>query len=291
MRAVWGEWAGRAAAVFFALYYAYYAYIEIVRMLLYTKQWSLPQTTPWLVMLLMLIPTYTVARGGSRILGRYIELIFFLSLMVPLPYLYTLQDAHWLHLLPVVKDGWRPILSAFRESLLYYTGFGVSLMLYPFLEHKDKASAGIVISSTLSMLAYLFIVIVCFVYFSPDEMKLYNDPVINILKTIQFKFIERFEVLMTSFFLFLFSTSWITTLYLCAFCTSWLFQRQDHRPHLRLLCLIVGIGTYFYMPTFNESGRIVQFFGRIAIGVEYVLPVCLLLYMAAYDRLRRRRIE
>ena len=43
-------------------------------------------------MLLLLIPTYVIARNGLRILGRYAELVFMISLWIPFVYLLLLKD-------------------------------------------------------------------------------------------------------------------------------------------------------------------------------------------------------
>ena len=89
----------------------------------------------------------------------------------------------------------------------------------------------IVISDTLTMLGYLFITMICFVYYSPDEIQKYNQPVINMLESIEFKFIERMEMLFIAFFILIFSLAWIPAMYMGVFCTSWLFGKQDHRNH------------------------------------------------------------
>ena len=56
------------------------------------------------------------------------------------------------------------------------------------------------ISDTLTMLGYLFITMICFVYYSPDEIQKYNQPVINMLESIEFKVLERMEMLFIAFF-------------------------------------------------------------------------------------------
>ncbi|MEW9700010.1 endospore germination permease [Paenibacillus sp. SI8] len=284
-----GEWAGKAGAILYALYFLLYGYLGLVRTVLYTKAWLLPQTPGYITMLLLLIPTYTIARNGLRIIGRYVELVIFLSLWIPFVYLLPLKDAHWLHLFPIFKEGWRPIWSAFQATILSYLGFGVTLFLYPFLQNKPKASIGIAISNAMSMLLFLFITLVCFAYFSPDEMKAYNEPVVNVLKTIEFKFIERIEMLFIAFYLFIFSFSWIPTIYISVFCTSWLFAKQDHRSHLRVLWLALALVAFFYIPTFNQSDRLDKILTKAGLCFEYAFPACLLIYIWIHDRLGWRK--
>lgn len=280
-----GKWAGKVGAVLFALYLFYYSYTGIVYTILITKQYLLQQTPAYIIMLLLLIPTYVIVRDGPRILGRYVEVIMLLSLWIPFVYLIPLKEAHWLRLLPVIKEGWGPVFSAVPDTIYYHIGFSTTFILYPFLKNKRKATAGIVISYSLTMLMYLFITVVCFVYFSPDGIMDYNEPTISVLKAIEFKFISRIEVLFIAFYLLIFSLSWIPTMYMSVFCTTWLIGKHDHRNHLRLLWLFIAVGTYFFMPTFFQSEQMNIMLGQIGFVVEYMVPGCLLLYVWIHDRL------
>ncbi|NQX68048.1 endospore germination permease [Paenibacillus alba] len=284
-----GRWVGTVAAVLIGLYFFFYGYIGITRTILYVKQWLLPQTSSPLIMLLLLIPTYTIARNGLRIIGRYAELVFFISLWIPFAYILPLNDAQWLYLLPVLKEGWLPVFSAAEAALLSFSGIGVTLILYPFLLHKRQAAMGVILSNTMSMLAFLLMTLICFVYFSPNEIKGYNEPVVNVLKNIEFKFIERIEVVFISFYLFMFSLSWIPTFYACTFCISWLLGKQDHRNPLRVLWLLLAIGTFLFMPTFNQNTFMGKWLTKCAFGIEYTLPLCLLLYL--WFRVRKKKAE
>ncbi|TXK81467.1 endospore germination permease [Paenibacillus sp. N3.4] len=280
-----GKWAGKAGAILFALYFFFYGYTGLVYTVLITKQWLLPQTSALLLLILLLIPTYVIVRSGLRVLGKFVEMVILISLWIPLVYLLSLKDAHWLHLLPILDVGWKPLLSAISNTIYFHVGFVTTFILYPFLKHKQKAAKGIIISYTLTMLAYLFVTIACFAYFSPDEILAYNEPGINILRSLEFKFIERIEVLFIAFYVIIFSLSWMLPLYLCVFCTSWLFGKEDHRSHLRLLWLFIVVGTYFFMPTYNQSAQMNDALGKIGFYVEYVFPGCLLIYLYIHDRL------
>ncbi|WP_282940212.1 endospore germination permease [Paenibacillus sp. RC67] len=280
-----GRWIIGAAI---ALYFFYFGYAGIVRAVLITKIWVLPQTPSYIIMLLFLIPTYIIASNGPMILGRYAELVILMGLWVPFVYLIPFKDARWLHLLPVMKSGWSPILSALPDSIYAYVGFGATLILYPYLENKDKATLALVISNSLTLVCYLFITIACFVYFSPKEIQEYTEPVITLLKAVEFKFVERVEILFISFFLLIFSLSWIPTFYMGVFCTSRLMGSQDSRNHLKIVLILLGVGTYFFMPTSRLSVRMDAVLGRLGFMVEYLFPVCLLIYIWIYDRFQRR---
>ncbi|MBW7474283.1 spore germination protein [Paenibacillus oenotherae] len=284
---VMGMWAGKAVAFLLALYFCFLLFDGLTKTVMITKIWLLPNTPSYIIMILLLVPTYMIARHGPRIVGRYCELIVYICLWIPIIYLIPLKHSHFLHLLPPLKEGWQPVLTGVKEIIYPSLGMVATFVLYPFLKHKEKAGAAVVASNTLTMASYLFITLICFVYYSPDEITEYNNPVISILKSIEFRFIERIEVPFIAFYLTVFSLVWIPAMYLTTFCSSWLFGRTDSRGHLRVLCIATAIATYFYTPTYRQNWVIEQILTAFGLGIEYIFPVLLLAFIAVHNRMRR----
>ncbi|OPH46790.1 spore gernimation protein [Paenibacillus ferrarius] len=284
-----GKWVARAAAVLLLLYLFYFGYSCLIQTALITKEWLLPQTSAYMIILLLLIPTYVVSTSGIRIIGRYAELVTLFSLWIPLIYLIPLKESHWLHLLPLAGEGWKPISAGVPYSLYCFLGFVTTFILYPFLQNKRQASMAMTVSNTLTLLAHLFVTIVCYVYFSPEEIQFYNEPAINVLKIIEFKFIERIEVIFIAFYLLIFSLGWIPTLYLCAYCTNWLRGTKSERNHVRVLCLLLAVGSFFFIPSLHQNDRMERIFLRAGILIEYIIPICLLMWILLQNRLLQRK--
>lgn len=284
-----GRWAGVLAAMLFALYFFYLMYDGLVRTILVTKTWLLPTTQSFVLMPLLLIPAYAIVRHGLRNVARYAELVIWLSLWIPFVYLFTLKHAHWLYLLPILKGGWVPVLTAVKSTIYPMLGMVEIFVLYPHLKYKQYAAKGIVIANSITMLLYLFVTIICYVYYSPEESHLFNDPVISVLKSIEFKFIERIEVPFISYYLFIFSLIWIPTMYLISFCTAWMFKQESIVVPLRLLIVLLVIGTYFYFPTYNVSTYLGGKLTLIGLTMEYIFPICLLGYLWLYKLWKKER--
>ncbi|MDF2725862.1 MAG: spore gernimation protein [Paenibacillus sp.] len=268
-----GKWAGIAGAIGLALYFFYIAYTCLIYSVNIVKQWLMPQTPAPLILLLLLLPTGAIARGGLRIVARYAEVVFLLSFWIPFAYMIPLKDAHWLHLLPLFKEGVKPVISAVPSTFYFFAGFATTFIWYPFLKDKKRASAAIVLSNTLTLLVFLSITLVCFVYFSPDRITEYSEPAINVLKNLEFKFIERIEVLFIAFYIFSFSLSWVPFMYLGSFCTSWLFGKADHRGSLLAVWLLFAGSGFVVMPTSGQADKLNDILGKLSFGYEYSLPV------------------
>lgn len=284
-----GRWAGVAIAVLFVLYFLFYAYISLVYSTRVIKARVLQETPAFMTFALLLIPTYVVARSGIRVLGRYAELSIWLSIWIPFAFWLVWKNTHWLYLLPILQDGWQPVVKGVPGTFYFFLGFISTALLYPFLQKKEKAALGVVCAQLLTMTAYLFITVLCFVFFSPNEMKEINQPAIFILKTVELPFIEQVEGLFIVMYLFMFSLAWIPPFQFAAFCAAWATGRADHRLYLRVMLAAALVYAYFYVPGFDTTYALGEWLTKIGIGLEYVFPFVLLLLLWLYDRLRGSR--
>lgn len=289
---LFGKIVGKAFVVIYMMYFAFYTCIVLVNAMLFLKGWLLPKTPDYIVIFLFSIPTFFVARNGPRIIGRYSELFFYMALWIPLFFLIPLKEnGGWMPLFPLLKEGWKPVLTAVPTTIFAYLGFDIAFFLYPFLQKKQYAVHGMVIANTLTMLFYLFTTIVCFAYFSPDSITQYNQPVLNLVKVIEFRFLERFDMILLAVYLTIVSTSWIPALYCSVFCSSQLLGKQDHRSHVVVLLLLI-IGIIFWThPSWNEAEIWQQVFSNAGLGLTYILPIILWLYCCLYEKFRQGRIH
>lgn len=289
---LFGKIVGKAFVVIYMMYFAFYTFIVLVNAMLFLKGWLLPKTPDYIVIFLFSIPTFFVARNGPRIIGRYSELFLYMALWIPLFFLIPLKEnGSWMPFFPLLKEGWKPVLTAVPTTIFAYLGFDIAFFLYPFLQKKQYAVHGMVIANTLTMLFYLFTTIVCFAYFSPDSITQYNQPVLNLVKVIEFRFLERFDMILLAVYLTIVSTSWIPALYCSVFCSSQLLGKQDHSSHVVVLLLLI-IGIIFWThPSWNEAEIWQQVFSNAGLGLTYILPIILWLYCCLYEKFRQGRIH
>jgi len=286
-----GKWIGRVATIIFALYFALLANVIFIREALFIQAWILPRTEVYVLILLLSIPSYQIARKNINILGRYSEFVFFMTLWTIIIYLIPLKYAHWLHLFPVLKEGWLPILTTVKTSIFSFLGFEIAFFLYPFLQKKEKASMGVVIANTLSLLAFLMVTIGAFIFYSPDEITIYNEPTIEMLKVLEFKFIERLEIVFFSFYLFVISTTVLPFMFMTVFCTSQLVGKQDYSKHLACFLLIEFAVVVLFPPSFDENTHLQQVIEKAGIILAFAFPLCLWGYVWVHGLFKRRAIK
>ncbi|MDF2714543.1 MAG: spore gernimation protein [Paenibacillus sp.] len=283
-----GQWAGKVGAVCLILYFTLCLTAITMSAGIMISGWLLPRTQLYVLIALFAVPTYMIVKNGVRVLGRYAELVFLMFLPMALFLLVPLRESHLLHLFPLFKDGFQPILSAVGTTVFSFTGYEVAFIVYPFLRKKEFASIGIVIANTLSLLVFLLITLVCFLYFSPDEITQYSQPTLSLLKVIEFRFMERFDILFLSFYLFMISTTWMPQLFCVVYSASRLFGTRDIRMPLAVMLVLLIAYAFLIDPSFDSNEKLIGLMQQLTVVFAYVLPLGLFVYVRMHDRFTGR---
>jgi spore germination protein (amino acid permease) len=221
------------------------------------------------------------------VIGLFAEFVFLISFWMPILMLFALKDTNWLFLLPIAKEGLFPILSTVKSTILSFLGFELAFILYPFLKDKKSASKGIIIANSLSMIIFLMVTVISFVRFSPDEIKDYTYPTLNLLKLIQLPFLERLEIIFLSFYLFILFMTIIPYLYTAVLGVSQLSGKQDHRNTLRVLMCLWFLSSFFFFPSSSQVNQMGKSWGMAGTYLAYVFPICLWIYGWLFHHTRK----
>ncbi|NOV02860.1 GerAB/ArcD/ProY family transporter [Paenibacillus planticolens] len=270
-----GKGFSTVVTVIYAVYMLMFAYLIFNRMALLIKTWIMQQSHTYVLMLLFVVPAYMIVKGGVRSLGRFAEVAILSTVWMPFVLLYVLKDAHWIYLLPVLKEGWMPVWHSVSSTILSFLGFESALFFYPYLENKKSASANIIIANTLTLAVYLFVTIICFVVYSPDEITQYHDAPLSVAKIIEFRFLERFEIIFLTVYLLLICKTWFPAFHIAVQCGEQLLAKG--KTHLHIIVLLAGMVmvTYIWDPSWRQSREWVKLFNQYGVGTAYLLPLCL----------------
>ncbi len=245
-----------------------------------TQVWILPNTPNYFIMMLFMLPGFLITRNGVRVLGRYAEVVFYLTLWIPILISMPIQKGTILYMLPILKEGWSPIFQAVKTTVLSFLGFELAFVFYPFLKEKKHAIKAMVIANSISAFTFLLITVTCFIFFSPDETPSLIWPTLSLLKTIEFSFIERFEVIFLSFYLFVMSTTGIPYIFTTVFGMSQLIGKKDHTIVLLIAVCIFILTSVLYNPSFSHIQTMGSWWERYGLWGAYIFPVILFIYVS-----------
>lgn len=284
-----GKWAGIAGALAGAAVFTIFTMEIVFSAGQMVKSWVLQKTPLYMLIILFSIPTFAIIGQGIRAISRYAEFVFYMFIPMAVFLFMPLQDSYFIHLLPFLKEGWGPVIKSVKSTVLSFSGFEFAFFAYPFLKRKELASVGIVIANTLSLCVYLIITLACFLYFSPDEITVYNQPALNLLKVIELRFVERIEIIFLSFYLFMVSTSWIPYMYGYSYCLNRIMPRLGKKAHLAVMMIGLITIAVAVNPSFMLVEKWMRAAGMSSLVASYALPFCLLAYILANERIKGRK--
>lgn len=270
-----GKWAGKISALIFALYFGLLTIITYIREVLFIQMWILPYSKLFVLVLLIAVPSYFILRNDIHILGRYCQFIFFMTLWLIIIYLMPLKYANWLHLLPILKEGWTPVVNGLKTGVFSFLGYEIAFFLYPYLEQKEKASLGIVIANTISLFFFLTVTIIAFLYFSPDEITYYSEPSMVMLKIVEFKFIERLEIVFFSFYIFVISTTVLPFMYMSVFSAKKFVNRFAQHQYVLFFLIMLFLYILFIPPTFDRNSYYQKIAEHAGLVIAAIFPLIL----------------
>lgn len=271
---IFGKWVGSCFSIlwicygFIAFTAVFYSSIFLINV------WILPNTQPWMIAALFTLPLYMLSRNGVQVLGRYAEFVFLFSIwMYPLIF-FALKHSHFLNLLPIIKEGWMPIVYTVKTTVLSFLGFEMAFLLYPYLEDKKKAVKGIIIANSASLVLYTSVTIMVFVYFSPYDYQSFIWPTLNIFKIIEFPFLERFEIVFIIAYLFVISMTGIPYFYLSIFSISKLTKIKSKKIILPF-CLMFIICFMIISPSYSSIQFLSNLWGNTGLFFAFIFPIFL----------------
>lgn len=263
-----GKWLGKVLTLLWTVYALLSATLVLFTSIYIVKVWILPNTPFYLLMIIFIIPIYMVARQGVDLLARYAELVFLVAFLMPYLLFFALKDVEWLNLLPVLKEGWEPVIKSIGLVLPSFYGFELIFIWYPFLKQKQRAFRGAVIANLLAMNILLIITVISFVNFSPVENEKIIWPTLGLLKLIQFPFMERLEVFFLAFYLYVLFATIIPYLFTAVLGLKRLVGKMDHRGAgwgLRLILFSWVVGSVLYFPTYSDLFQLHKIWSQIAL--------------------------
>lgn len=195
---LYGKWVG---TVINLIYMCYYLFVIFSIMRNYTsvvQAWIFPDLPSWVLMVLIGCLAIYAGFGGIRVIVG----ICLLSFLVTLPTLFlfhsSMQHAIWTQLLPVFDSSAWEILNGAVRMGFSLAGFEIIMVIYPYIQNKERVMLHSQLGALFSNLLYLFVMVISIGYFAPDQLKRSLWPSINMLKIVEYPYLERLEFIVIS---------------------------------------------------------------------------------------------
>ncbi|MHA2896100.1 GerAB/ArcD/ProY family transporter [Bacillus cereus] len=283
-----GKWLGKIAMGLWILY-AILAFVSLFLSLLYLINiWILPKTSMYMILFLLSIPVFMLVYRGVQSICRYAVFNVFFTFWMPLLLIIPLKDSHLIYLLPLLKEGWLPIFKTVKFTIIAFLGFEFAFVLYPYLKDKRFAKKGIIIANLITILVYLQVTFVSFVYFSPDGITRFLWPTLSLITPVHFSFLERFEIVFLAFYTFIIFDSCIPYIFTATNGINQLLNKEVSRLSILIILLGCIFSLFFYTPSSYQVNLLREIWGVSSYFMVFILPVVFLVYITLYQYWQRR---
>ncbi|WP_170006595.1 GerAB/ArcD/ProY family transporter [Bacillus fonticola] len=252
-----GKRFGSAVIFVYILYFSLVGILLVVLFVRMINRWVLPLTPTWIIGFMLVIAALYLAREQIRILARFnvfvTPLLFVLLFLIT----YTIQYVNPLYVLPLFQASWADIFSTTKDATTAMLGFEIILVLYPFIsgDARKKLTAFSLANFVLTLF-YVYVTIVCYMFFSPVELTLIPEPVLYILKSFSFQIIERTDLLFLSIWIVCAFTSLVNYLYIASAGLAKTLNKRHHKTVVTWIAGLIYVGSLF--PIDSEE-RVIQF--------------------------------
>lgn len=209
-----GRFLGNALNICYVLYFITYSMLLLFLVSDVIITWILHRTPQWAIILLILLAASYIAKEHLLTISKsfLVFSLLFAFLIVTIFFVYV-QDVHFGRLLPFASKEPLQIVSSSPQAFVSLIGFELILFIMPFIKKPAESLKVLSIANGFTLSLYLFLLITCIVYFSVDQFKLVNEPLLYMLRGLSFKYIERIDIIFLSFWIIPITTSLVTQLF------------------------------------------------------------------------------
>jgi spore germination protein (amino acid permease) len=238
--------------------------------------WLLPLTPGWIISILIITACIYLTISDLRIVARFFVLatsLFLLLLFTSLLSWVTPKEIQYI--LPIGSSGFKNILLGTNNSLLAMLGFEGLLFIFPFIIENKKGVLKTISMANISItLYYTYFIFLTLITFSTDQLAQIREPILNLLRGITYKMVDRVDLLFLSIWIVPMSTSIISYLF---FASKSMKVEKGNYPKLVLMN-----GFFIFLITLiPHTDASITLFNKymtyLSYSVVFIIPTLLLI--------------
>ncbi|MFC0559830.1 spore germination protein [Halalkalibacter alkalisediminis] len=288
-RQIFGKWVGNALSLLVCFYFVALAttvlraYIEIVQV------WMFPDLPTWSIAIVAGFFFYYVVTGGFRtVVG-----LMFLGVVIPIVIspilLLPLEFANFINMLPILKHSLKELALGAKDTSLSYLGFELLLLYYPFLKKRELSQKWAQFGAAATNISYTALMFVSLAFYSEEQLNKTIWATLTLFKVVQLPFLERFEYVGISLWMFFIAPNIALALWGASRCAKRAFS-VNQRLALGV-AIVIMVTIVMLLPTRQEVSVFSEWIGEIGFYMVFVYIPLLVILQAITLKVRRRNHE
>ncbi len=284
---VFGKWLGGVLSFLFMVYSITGAMIVLRNYVEVIQTWMFPQAPTWVLSLIILFLAMYTLLGGIRVIAGYTFLTVTILFSLIFTMYFPLQYARWDYLFPILEADWKQLFSGAKEMSLTIIGFEVFYVLYPYLKFKDRVGTAVQLGIGVTTFLYTMIMLVSLVYFSDGQLMKTIWATLSIQKMVSLPFLERFEYISISLWLFVILPNIMLYVWAAARGCKRVFNWNQANSTYGMMLLIFFSSLIFM--TRQQINTLNDLFSNAGMIVAFAYPYVLFVLVCVKQFSRRRR--
>lgn len=202
-----GKWIGKFLNTFLIIY-AVVLFAAVIQNYLDLIQISvLPERTISGHLILFILLTIFIVKGGIKSLARFCIMTFFLTGWLVYFLRWGILDGEISHLLPLFNFTSSEFLDAINHGYNSMIGYEFLMIFFPYIIHPQKAFKHASIGIWITISFYLSVTIVGAMYFSEWQLENLFFPILKLFQAVDLTFVERIDTFGITIWVFLILTT------------------------------------------------------------------------------------
>lgn len=278
-----GHTLGKILNILFYFHFIITGSLSTILMVKLLNLQLLPITPSWMISFLIISASIYLTISNLKIIAKFFVLAFTLIILLLFLTLFTFSLPQEIQfILPVGHSGIKNILIGSNNALFSMVGFEAILFLFPFIIQKNKGVLKTISLANIFVTGfYTFLVFICLISFSPDQLNQIREPVTYLFRGLSFKTFARVDLIFLSLWVVPMTTTIIAYLFLASKSIS-----NEERSYKKNV-VINGIFIFLIslIPHTDEiTTQFTKYVTYLSYAVLYVIPVLLLLVSIIYKK-------
>jgi spore germination protein (amino acid permease) len=254
--------------------------------LLLFQMLSFPSTNPMMFKLAMDVLAFLLLIKGLYNISKAATIIFMLTVWIVFLEVFHIPEIELSRYTTFFLQGGTDWVKGVLDGYSAFLGYELTILFFPYVTKESKLIRSVYIGNLITTIVYVSVIVVCFGFYSYQQLSNMLFPVLDLLAFIQLPFMARIEnILFTAFFL---KTIVTTVLYFWA--AQQALKRIFKKTNEKALSLSIVIFTFvvaFFPRVITEVNLWLSNLAYIEIVIAFGLPLMVLLAILI-QKVRRR---
>src|SRR5690606_30409965 len=270
---IFGRFVGSIFNLLIVIYYIAVHYSITISYVELSLTWGYEGVYEWVGILALLMITIYAVSGGFRVVAGVCFLSFLMTIWLLFVVYQPLQSINLTRISPIMMTSPSEIMRGIFKSSYTMLGFETLLFIFPFIKEKNKLQLFSQIAVWFTTILVLIATVVSILFFSAKELEKNIWPVVSMISTVRFPFIERFEFVAIPLWILVIFPNLCITLYISSKGIKQIFHIEQ-KYGILLISIVIFICSFFITKRVDINYLFDQI-GKTGFFLWFIYPIFL----------------